>query len=73
MYQTGFPTNVGRRRSKNVERQAEIMRQHFAAQDDKVILVGAAADAFAERLKEIGREAASTVPKRRGRPRKSAK
>jgi len=29
MYQTGFPTNVGRRRSKNAERMAEIFRQHF--------------------------------------------
>ena len=28
MYQTATP--VGRRRSKNAERQAEIMRQHFS-------------------------------------------
>jgi hypothetical protein len=31
MIQTHYPT-LGRRRSKNAERAAEIMRQHFASQ-----------------------------------------
>ncbi len=54
MYQTGFPS-LGRRRSKDAERLAEIMRKHF--------------DPMAKE-REIA-PAPEPEPKKRGRPRKA--
>ena len=59
MYQTGFPSNVGRRRSKNVERMAEVFRAHYAEQEPKP--------------NSVSDKPNSVIPKKRGRPRKADK
>lgn len=71
MYQTGYPTSVGRRRSKNAERQAEIIKMHWSA-------VNEPREWAPQEIENCGTvvikgDDAAKVPKKGGRPRKADK